>query len=229
MSQIVVLQWVGNLTLMLLAVLWLQIPDSHIWQFALSIIFGLLIALAVLWLYARTISDVRRSTIPAFQRMLLLALFAALWLLVLHSIGLLREKEALFAGFWNSKLPPNLRNFFNYARLLGWQEQFYNLAQWVLAGLLMPIALESTTGIRLTNLRRSGRVYRYLSYWLVVVVAGFAGTALAGALAGWTPGKGVALETVSLFARLAVVYTVDIVLWCFVLALTSVYLEAAEV
>jgi hypothetical protein len=230
MSKVVVVQWVGNLALMLLAALWLQIPDSHIWQFVLSIISGLLIGLAVLWLYAKTVSDLRRPTTPAFLRMLLLVLFAALWLLVLHSIGLLREKEGLLAGFWNSKLPPNLRYFFDYARLLGWQEHFYNLAQWVFAGLLLPIALESSAlGIRAINLKRSGRVYRHWLYWVVVIVAGLAGTALARALAGWTPGKGVALETVSLLVRLGVVYTVGILLWCFLLALTSVYLEAAEV
>jgi hypothetical protein len=229
MPKVVVLQWVGNLALMLLAALWLQIPDSHVWQFVLSILSGLVIVLAVLWLYTRTVSNLRRPVMPALRRMLLLVLFVALWFLVLHSIGMLREKEPLLAGFWNSKLPPNLRYFFNYARLIAWQEYLYNLVQWIVAGFLLPLALESSTrGLSSTSLKRSVGVYRHWLYWLVVIIAGFAGTALAKGLAGWTPGKGIAVETVSLLARLGVVYTADILLWCFVLALTSIYLEAAE-
>lgn len=229
MPKIIVLQWVGNLALMLFAALWLQIPDSHVWQFVLSIGSGLLFLLAVLWLYARTFSVLQRTTSFRFQRILLLVLFAALWLLALHSIGVLREKEGLFAGFWNSKLPANLRYFFDYRRLVAWQDRFYDAAEWVLAGFLLPIAIElCATGVRLINLKPIAKVYRHWVYWVVVIVAGFAGTALARAIAGWTPGKGVASETVSLVVRLGAIYTVDILLWCFVLALTSVYLEAAE-
>lgn len=230
MRKVIVLQWAGNFVLALLAALWLQIPDSHLWQFVLSILSGLLIGLAALWLYAKTVSDLRTANTSVFLRMLLLILFAVLWLLFLHSIGLLREKEGLFAGFWNSKLSPHLRTFFDYPRLVAWQEHFYNLSQWVVAGLLLPIALQAIAiGVRLTNLKRSARAYRHWLYWIVIIVAGLAGSALASTLVGWTPGEGVALETVSLLARLGVVYTVDLILWCFVLALTSVYLEGEEV
>lgn len=229
MPKVVALQWAGNLVLALLAALWLQIPDSHLWQFMLSIISGLLIGLAVLWLYAETVSNLRKTNTPTFLRMSLLILFALLWVLFLHFVGLLREKEGLFAGFWNSKLPADLRVFFNYPRLVAWQEHLYDLAQWIFAGILLPVALEmSAIGLSLTSLKRSARVYRHWLYWIVVIVAGLAGSALATKLAGWTPGKGVVLETVSLLARLGVVYTVDIFLWCFILALTSVYLEATD-
>ncbi len=33
MSRVVGLQWIGNAVVILLAILWLQIPDSHTWQF----------------------------------------------------------------------------------------------------------------------------------------------------------------------------------------------------
>jgi len=229
MPGVVVLQWAGNLALGLLAALWLQIPDSHVWQFALSILLGLSVVLAVLWLYAKTVGDLRSPATSVFLRMAVLILSAALWLLVLHFIGLLRGKEALLAGFWNSKLPPHLRIFFNYTRLLAWQEHLYDLVQWILAGLLLPLAIEaSALGLRSTNLKRSARVYGHGMYWLVVVVAGFAGTALTRALAAWTPGRGVGQETVSLLLRLGVAYTADILLWSFVLALISIYLERAD-
>ncbi len=229
MPTVVALQWPGNLGLMLIAALWLQIPDSHAWQFALSILLGLLIVLAALWLYARTVRNLRGSTTGLFLRMLLLLGFGALWLLLLHPITLGREKEMLLAGYWNSKLPQHLRYFFDYNRLLAWQEHFYDLTQYVLAGLLLPIAIETSAfGVNWTAIKRAGRVYLHWWYWLIVIVAGVAGTALTRALAGWIPGKGVAVEIASLLARLGVAYTVDILLWCFVLALTSIYLEEAE-
>ena len=229
MPKVVVLQWAGNLVLMLLAALWLQIPDSHVWQFALSIIIGVSIGLAMLWLYAKTVSELRTPTTSAFMRMLLLVAFTAIWLLVLYLIGLLREKEGLLAGFWNSKLSPDMRYFFNYPRLVIWQERFYDLVQWIFGGLVLPVALETSAfGLRWTSLKRSRRVYRHWMYWMVVVVAGFAGMALTRILAGWTPGRGVAVETVSLLGRLGIAYSADIFLWCFVLALTANYLDAPE-
>jgi len=229
-SKLVVLQWVGNLALILAVFLWLQIPDSHIWQFALSIISGLLIVLAALWLYAITVRELRGSTTPMLLRMLLLLLFAGLWLIMLYPIIWGRGKEMLLAGLWNSKLPPHLRNFFTYDRLLAWQEHFYDLAQWTLAGLLLPIALEiSAFGVRLANLKRASRVWLRWFYWLCVVIAGFVATSLTRALAAWTPGKGVAEETISVLARMGVSYTSDILLWCFALALAAVYTEASEV
>lgn len=229
MSKVFILQWMGNLGLMLLAALWLQIPDSHVWQFTLSIISGVLIGLGALWLYARTVSELRRPTTSALVRMLLLVVFVTGWLLVLYLIGQLREKEGLFAGFWNSKMVPDLRYFLNYSRLLVWQEQFYDLAQWTFAAFMLPVALEMcASGLRWINFKQSRQVYRHWQYWLVVVVAGLAGMALTGALARWTPGKGVAVETVSLLGRLGVAYTADIFLWCFVLTLTANYLEAAD-
>ena len=47
-------QWVGNFLLMLLAAGWLQIPDSHTWQFAFSMLSGVLLVVGFLWLYTAT-------------------------------------------------------------------------------------------------------------------------------------------------------------------------------
>ena len=44
----------GNFLLMLLAAGWLQIPDSHTWQFAFSILSGVLLVVGFLWLYTAT-------------------------------------------------------------------------------------------------------------------------------------------------------------------------------
>ena len=54
-------QWAGNFLLMLLAAGWLQIPDSHTWQFAFSMLSGVLLVVGFLWLYVATFRYLRRS------------------------------------------------------------------------------------------------------------------------------------------------------------------------
>ena len=49
----------GNFLLMLLAAGWLQIPDSHTWQFAFSMLSGVLLVVAFLWLYTATFRHLR--------------------------------------------------------------------------------------------------------------------------------------------------------------------------
>ena len=46
------------------------------------------------------------------------------------------------------------------------------------------------------------------------------------ALADWTPDAGLIGQTVSILGRLGIAYSVDILLWCFVLALIAYYLRA---
>ncbi|MDX6456483.1 MAG: hypothetical protein QOE55_180, partial [Acidobacteriaceae bacterium] len=51
------------------------------------------------------------------------------------------------------------------------------------------------------------------------------GSAITWALADWTPDAGLVGQTFSVIARLGVAYTLDILLWCFLLALAAYYLE----
>jgi hypothetical protein len=79
-------QWAGNFVLMLLAAGWLQIPDSHTWQFAFSMLSGLLLVLGFLWLYTATFRHLRPcATRPAWWlSWLLVAIFIALYWLLLR-------------------------------------------------------------------------------------------------------------------------------------------------
>jgi hypothetical protein len=229
LKGIVGLQWAGSLFLLLFAALWLQIPDSHVWEFALSILLGLLIVLAVVWLCARTVRSLRGDNAPFAYRIVILLIFAAVWMLLLYPIGWGRAKEELYAGFVNSKLSPSLRYFFTYNRLLALQEYFYDLLQSIAAGLLIPLIIEATAfGINRDMFRRAGHAWRSGLYWLVVILSGFAGAALTRALLGWTPGRGLSLEMISLLVRVGFAYTVDIFLWCFVLSLAAVCLERGK-
>ena len=137
------LQWVGNFLLMLLAAGWLQIPDSHSWQFVFSILSGVCLVVGFLWLYIATF----RHLLPCAPRppwwlsCLLLAVFIALWWLLLQPIAALRAHEALYAGYWNSQSPAWLRYHLGYSSLVAWQEHIYDGIQCILAGLLLPLAM----------------------------------------------------------------------------------------
>ncbi len=119
-----------------------------------------------------------------------------------------------------------MRYHLGYSKLVAWQERIYDCMQWLLAGLLLPIAMETCAcGLGPGWLRRAVRVYRRWLYWLAVLVCGLGGSALTWALAEWTPAAGLTGQTLSVVLRLGLAYTVDILLWCFVLALTARYLE----
>jgi hypothetical protein len=76
---------------------------------------------------------------------------------------------------------------------------------------------------------RAARVYRHWLYWISVLVCGLGGSALTWALADWTHPASLAMQTFSILARLGIAYTLDILLWCFVLALAGHYLETSSV
>jgi hypothetical protein len=224
-ASIVLLQWFGNLVLMLLAFAWLQIPDSHTWQFLLSMFAGAFLVLAFLGLHARTFRKLRSlpPSGPLWQRLAVLLAVIALGCFLLQLIRVGRSYETLLAGYWNSKFSSGQRSFFTFQRLTEWQDHFYDLLQWLLAALLLPVAFVGAgSGLRRgwSSIRR---IYQHLIYWLIVVVFGLAGSKITSLLVGWTPGHGTAVEILSVFVRLGLAYTLDILLWCFLLALIAVY------
>jgi hypothetical protein len=219
-------QWVGNFLLMLLAAGWLQVPDSHAWQFLFSILSGVLLVVAFLWLYSATFRHLLACVTrpPWFVSCLLLAAFVALWWLLQQPIAAGRAHEALFAGYWNSQSPRWLRYRLGYSSLVAWQERIYDCVQWLIVGLLLPLAVV-TCACGLAGFRRAGLVYRRWLYWLCVLVCGFGGAAITWALADWTPAAGLVGQFFSIVARLGIAYTIDILLWCFLLALAALYLR----
>ncbi len=224
-TGIVLLQWFGNLVLLLLAFAWLQIPDSHTWQFLFSLLSAAVLVLAFLALHARTFRRLCAVTPAAPWRLRLLILFAVILLgyFLLQLIGFGRGHETLFAGDWNSRFSAGRRSFFTFQRLVVWQDHFYDLLQWLLVALLLPIAFVGAVGGLRGGTLSIRDIYRHLLYWLVVVVFGFAGSYVTSLLVGWTPGQGTAIEILSVLLRLGTAYTLDVLLWCFVLALMAVY------
>lgn len=222
--RVVLLQWFGNLGAAFLAFMWLQIPDSHAWQFVFSIISGAAIVFAILWLYAYTFCILLRpeAVAPLWQRLFVLLVVIVLGYFLLQGIDLLKSHETLWAGYWNSKMSPSTRTFFAFQRLVQWQQIAYDLLQWLVAALLLPIAvIGAGQGLGRGGFRLVCNIYCYLSYWLVTVLAAFAGSYLTSALVAWMPGHGFAGEMISVLARFGIAYTLDILLWCWVLALIA--------
>jgi hypothetical protein len=229
MSRVVGLQWVGNAVLGLFAIAWLQIADSHVWQFVLSIVAAVVIALMFVWLYTITFRLVRlpERVAPMWLSAVVLAVVLVVWMILNHPISVGRGHEALFAGYWNSKLSPGLRTVFTYMRLVDLQDRFYDVLELVIAALLLPVAIEGMAA-GLGGLRRVFFVYRRWRYWVVAAVAGAGAIWITQLLVRWTPGHSVREEVVSVVGRMGLAYTVVVVLWCLVVGVAGRYLRGLD-
>ena len=211
---------------MLFAAAWLQIADSHVWQFVFSVVAAAGIAWIFVWLYAVTFRRVRlpERVAPMWLSAVVLVVVLAVWMGLSHPIGAGRDHEELFAGYWNSKLSPGMRNVFSYMRLVELQDRFYDVVELVIAALLLPLAIEGmASGVR--SVRRVVYVYRRWRYWVVAAVAGAGALWMTELLVDWTPGHSIRGQVLSVVARVGLAYTVDVVLWCLTVAVAARYLR----
>jgi hypothetical protein len=230
-SRLLLSQWVGNLLLLLLAGAWLQIPDSHTWQFAFSVLSGALLVVIFLVLYTATFRHLRPCAAPPawWYSWLVLAGFLVVWWLGLECIAWVRAHESLYAGYLNSQSSAALRRHLGYAAIVAWQERILDAVQWLWAGLLLPMAVvHCASGFHNGSLRHGAQPYRHWLYWFAVFLCGFAGSAVTWQLAYWVPATGLFGQSLSVAIRLGIAYTIDILLWCFVLALAAHYLDHVE-
>ena len=213
--------WFGNAAAILLALAWLQIPDSHVWQVAISFLYAAAWSGSVLWLYADTFrraSAEPRSGMVRYVLVILIAIVVAWLLLQVFDVGRARrgisgilEFEVLGAG----------PSFFTYPRLVAWQRGFYDVLQWAVATVLL--AMMFAAGVR----RRFARICCNIWYWVVAAIAGFLSVWVTGLLVDWTPGRSTKAQIVSVLSRLLVAYTLDIVLLCWVIAVAAAADEGA--
>jgi hypothetical protein len=222
-------QWLGNLLVLLLAAAWLQIPDSHVWQFVFSVVSGLVLAVAFCWLQVLTFSCLRGTVSgPLWLRIAAFAVIAALWLLLESWISSAGEHFWLYAGYWNSRLSPSHRVLFTPARIVMWLNILLAFVEWGITGIMLPIAIElSTQRWSKLTLKNFARPYSKLLYWVSVVLFCLIVSQLTSALVAWKPGSSVSGEIASVIFRLGVAYTVDIFLWCLLLVLIANWMRAA--
>jgi hypothetical protein len=141
--SVIALQWGGNLLTLFLAAAWLQIPDSHAWQFVFSIILAAILAIGFCWLQMATFSRLRPQFQPAtvWLRVLGFALVAALWILLAQWISSGNDGIPNYAYLWNSKLSPGMRVTFSPARIIAGLGILLNVMIWAITGMLLPIGI----------------------------------------------------------------------------------------
>ena len=226
--SILLLQWGGNLLAMLFAAAWLQIPDSHAWQFVFSMISAAILVIGFCWLQVATFLRLRPVTQPAtlWLRILGFALAVALWILLVQWIGSGSDSIPNYAYLWNSKLSPGMRITFSPARLITGLNIVLDAIIWAITALLLPIAIIlSTQGLRRPSWRDARRPYGRILYWIAVFGFCILTTQLTSALVSWRPGKNVSGEVISVVARLAIAWTTDVLLWCLMLAFTAAWMN----
>jgi len=225
--QLIISVWVGTLVLVLLGVLWLQIPDSHVWEFAFSILFACGLLASFFWGFSWVFKKMLK---PAEEerwwlRWILLAVVIVAWWLLQMPIDRLLEHRGLYAGYWTSRLPHWLRWLRTYEHMVVLQNWIYFSLRLILTGLLLPIAVV----VGASRVRGSaGRIFGLWSqwwYWAAALVCGWVAFAVSGKLMNWTPGRSLTSEILSLFVRLGFVFTLDVLLACFVLAVIVVGLR----
>jgi hypothetical protein len=219
--------WVGVLVLAVLGVLWLQIPDSHVWQFVFSIVSACGLVALFFWFCCWVFRRVMNSTAQVlwWLRWALLAGVIVAWWLLQMPIDRLVAHSELYAGYWTSRLPHWLRGLQTYERLLLLQDWAYFSLRLILTGLLLPVAVLAGAGVLRDSTKQILRAWSRWWYWVTVLVCGWIAFAASGRMMNWTPGRGLASETSSLLLRLGFVFTLGVVLAVFVLAVAAIGLR----
>jgi len=225
---LLIMQWTGNLLLLLFAFLWLQIPDSHTWQFAFSVVSAFLLAFAFCGLQVFTFARLRATT-PSSALWIRLVSFAALfliWLFVARWIASAGDHLWLYAADWNSKLSPAHRITWSPGRIESFLHWCLMVAQLILAGILIPAAIElGAAGLRRSTFAVITHPWRRPFYWLVVILSGVCGVLITSALVSWTPGHSAGAQTFSVLARLLIAWIADIFLWMVVLTIAAAAMD----
>ena len=227
--SLVALQWAGNLLALLLAAAWLQIPDSHAWQFAFSMISAAVLVIGFCWLQVLTFSRLRPVAQPAtlWLRILGFALVFTLWYLLAQWISSGSDSIPGYAYLWNSKLSPGLRITFSPPHITTGLNILLDVIIWAITALLLPIAIAlSNEGLARPSWKDATRPWRHILYWVAVFLFWIVASQFTAALISWMPGKGVSGQVISVAARLAIAWTTDVLLWCLLLALTGAWMES---
>lgn len=224
--RVVALAAAGSVVLAVLAGLWLQIPDSHGWEFCLSVVLGLGIVVGVVWLKSTVVRRIRLGVGATPQSMAVMAV----WLMVGWALVQMIERMSVHvverAGYWNSRLSAHQRTIFTETRMEHWQNDAIATLLWfVVPGLLLPVVVETVAG---GGLKAVGMVYRRWQMWLTVAVATTAGCWAAEKLSAWHPAESVRGEIVSAVLRFGLLYVVLLAIGLVTLAIVAELLARAD-
>ena len=214
-----------------LMVLWLALPDAQLWQFALSLLLGLVLAAGLLWLQSLIFGVVRRRKVraEAWPGALLLAGLLLVWWAVAAFFDAGAAQDGARATLWHEKASGGLRELCSEDRLRTLQGVLWSALRWAAAAAVLPMGIEgAATGLRGRWARRAGAVLREPLYWICVVVGGVAAEIVTVALLNWSvPGSAVVTFSVAVL-KVGLGFALDAALVCFTLSLAGTYLRDAE-
>lgn len=229
------LQFSGNLAIVLGFGLWLHIPDSYWWQLFFQFVIALLLVAAALVLHGGTLNyysdlfdDEKAPLSGAFTKAVkhlhAFAVWAAVFYLVLHFVDKLDDYQFAFPGYLRSEFPAWLRRHVTENAMDNWYQGFVACLRWVVVpGLLLPLGLLcADAGLSgFIRFRAWGRSLRRLSYWIVLILAALIGVYCSGKIMGWKlhpEGPAVTQEGIWLGFRLFIAYLLALFSWLWVCA-----------
>jgi hypothetical protein len=223
--QLVAEVWAGTVVLLALGVLWLQVPDSHVWEVAFSLLFASVLLALFFWFYSRVFKRMLKPVEEErwWLQWILFAVVIVVWWLLQMPIDKLVEHRELYAGYWTSRLPHGLRGLRTHEHWMVLQNWIYFSLRLIVTGLLLPVAVVAVAS-RLHARQIFGMWSRWW-YWVTVLACGWIAFAVSSKILNWFPGRGLKGEMFSLLARLGFVFTLDVLLACFVLAVIAVGLR----
>jgi hypothetical protein len=223
--RILLVAFIGNALLALLAAAWLQIPDSHIWQLILSVVFGSLIVAAFLWLQSSTLTHIRHPEHPS-NTWLSCALVAP-WIFFFwawtHLITSLSTRVEDRASYWNSRFNAHQRTFFTQPHLVMWQsDAIAILAWWLIPTLILPLLIETiSSGLRHDVLKSALTTITRWQLWVSTAAIAWICIHLTAALITWHPSYTVKGELISATLRLGLACVFNLFLICLIIAVAS--------
>jgi hypothetical protein len=226
------IQFLGNIALFIIFVLWLWISDAHSWQLAGAALLAVALLCGTLVLHGGTLNYfLDRAVGPraclgtTFGRAFRNLLPFALWLLVAyalwHQVGRLDAFSEQVPTFLRSEFPAWLRRHVTLNALENAYAVGGFILQWIVAiGLLLPPALQTANlgfrGFGRKGLAAWGRTIARFDYWVVVAIAAVVGVWASSWDLSWRPTGANAtenMETFSLVIRVLFAYLLVLGSW----------------
>ncbi|HEY6969539.1 MAG TPA: hypothetical protein VJA94_10065 [Candidatus Angelobacter sp.] len=232
------LQFFGNVIIVLVFAAWLNFPDAHWWQLVFTLIVALLLVVSFAVLHGGTLNYLSDSCeapygklTSAFGKALRNAGAFTVWAillgLLLWLVGHLDAYQYSFPGYLRSEFPAWLRRLISENGIDNFYLGFVNFLYWVVVpGLLLPFGLfcakEGFGGFIMP--REWGRIVRNWVYWIVLILAVLIGRYCAGKIMSWLLDPRTATlgsERVWLGFRMLFAYLLALFSWLWICAMVG--------
>ena len=213
------LHLVGNAVLLVCGALWLLIPEAHVWQLLFAAVSALLIMAFFLWIHSGTMAYAIAPAQENLRASFSIKVGRIVWLLIglfvliacVHIVSAWTDSTLQTSGYVYSKAPSLLRPTAGSSVYASAVEAFLAVVLWyVLPCLLLPLIVSNVVG---GSTLRGLRALRHWQYWLGMAITILVGVGVTGSLVGWTPGRTLTQQTVSLVVRLVLAYVIATSAW----------------